>query len=59
MTVRIYWIERETEMTSKTKEMARFVRQMCKSLGEQVPPHWTDKQVLQFVVELLRTRELA
>ena len=30
------------------KQNAKFIRSCCKSLGTEIPAHWTDEQVVQF-----------
>jgi hypothetical protein len=40
-----------------TRKMANFIRQMVRSLGERIPDHWTDKQVLQFAQYLIEGRK--
>lgn len=35
-------------------DMARTIRALIRALGERVPDHWSDLDVLKFAISLLR-----
>lgn len=41
-------------MTSKTRKMAETIRVLCRSLGSPIPKDWSDREVLQFALSLIR-----
>jgi hypothetical protein len=44
-------------MTPEHKQMADTIRWMVDALGHRIPDHWTDEQVLLFMLELLEEEE--